>query len=123
MAKSGFTLVELLVVLAIIGTLLSLVAPRYNGAIDKSNVSVLRQNLSAIRDTIDKMHGDTGKFPQTLDELVERKYLPHVPIDPLTGSANTWVLEQSASPDTPGIVDVHSGAAGSIHGGKAFKDM
>ena len=66
----GFTLVELLVVMAIIATLLSIVAPRYFHTLDRSKETVLRQDLNIIRDAIDKFHGDTGAYPENLEELV-----------------------------------------------------
>lgn len=117
----GFTLIELLVVLTIIGTLLSIAAPRYTGSVDKANLAVLQQNLAAMRESIDKMHGDTGKYPQTLDELVTNKYLRRVPVDPITGSVKTWILEQSTDPNVPGVVDVYSGASGKTRQGQAYR--
>jgi len=119
----GFTLIELLVVLAIIGTLLSIAAPRYTGSVDRSNLAVLQQNLSAMRESIDKMYGDTGRYPQSLDELVTQKYLRRIPIDPITGSSTTWIPEQSTDSNVPGIVDVHSGAPGKTRQGQAYKSL
>lgn len=105
----GFTLVELLVVMAIIATLLSIVAPRYFHSLDKSKETVLRQDLNIMRDAIDKFHGDTGAYPENLEELVEKRYLRSIPVDPMTGSAETWVTlppPEGAS----GVYDVHSGS-------------
>ena len=119
----GFTLIELLVVLAIIGTLLSIAAPRYIGSVDKADLAVLKQNLSVLRESIDKLYGDTGRYPQVLDDLVARRYLRHVPVDPITGSSTTWQLEQSSDPESPGIVNVHSGASGKSKNGQLFKDL
>ena len=119
----GFTLIELLVVLAIIGTLLSIAAPRYTGSVDKSNLAVLQQNLSAMRESIDKMYGDTGRYPQSLDELVSQKYLRRIPVDPMTGLSTSWILEQSTDSNVPGIVDVHSGAPGKTRQGQAYKAL
>lgn len=123
MRRSGFTLIELLVVLAIIGTLLSIAAPRYSGSVDKADLAVLEQSLSAIRETIDKLHGDTGKYPQVLDDLVAKGYLRRIPVDPFTKSSTSWLLDQSNDVDNPGIVDVHSGAPGKARNGKAFRDL
>ncbi len=120
---TGFTLIELLVVLAIIGALLSIAAPRYTHSVDKANLAVLQQNLFALRDSIDKMHGDSGKYPQSLDDLVTNKYLRRVPLDPFTGSSASWVLEQSADPNNPGVIDVHSGALGKTAQGQFYKDL
>lgn len=119
----GFTLIELLVVLAIMGTLLSIAAPRYAGSVDKANLAVLEQNLDALRVSIDKMHGDSGKYPQTLDELVSKRYLRRVPVDPITGSRDSWILVPSTDPDDPGIVDVKSAAPGSARNGKLFSEL
>ena len=91
-AKKGFTLIELLVVMAIIATLLSLVAPRYFHSVDKSNEAVLRENLATLRDLLDKHYADTGKYPDNLQVLVAKKYLRSIPVDPVTGSAETWVI-------------------------------
>lgn len=106
----GFTLVELLVVMAIIATLLSIVAPRYFHTLDRSKETVLRQDLNIIRDAIDKFYGDTGAYPENLEELVEKRYLRSVPVDPLTGSAETWV---PVPPDgrAEGLYDIRSGSS------------
>ena len=88
---NGFTLIELLVVMAVIATLLSIVAPRYFNSIDRSREAVLRQNLSIMRDAIDKFYSDTGKYPLSLNQLVEERYIRAVPIDPMTESAQTWI--------------------------------
>lgn len=109
--KSGFTLIELLVVMAIIATLLTIAVPRYFGQIDKAKEAVLRENLSAIRDSIDKHHGDTGKYPATLDDLVTSKYFRKIPIDPITDSAATWVLIPPEDTSLGGVYDVRSGSA------------
>lgn len=107
----GFTLIELLVVLAIIATLLTLVVPQFFGQTDKARETVLRENLSSMRDSIDRFRADQGKYPQTLEELVEKKYLREVPLDPVTRSRSTW--KTSPSPDgKPGVYDVRSGAPG-----------
>src|SRR5512135_2921324 len=90
--RNGFTLVELLVVMAIIAMLLSLAAPRYFGSVDKSKEAVLHQNLAMTRQALDKFFGDNGKYPDSLDDLVARKYLRSLPVDPITGSATTWTI-------------------------------
>jgi general secretion pathway protein G len=121
-AQRGFTLIELLVVLAIIGTLLSLALPRYNGSVDKSKEAVLRQNVATLRDAIDKFHGDTGKYPQSLDDLVEKQYLRRIPLDPVTNSEKTWITVPSEDADDPGVMDVKSGASGKSRTGQLFQD-
>src|SRR5512132_3158518 len=88
----GFTLIELLVVMAIIATLLSLVAPRYFASLEKSKEAVLKQNLRVMREAIDQHYADREKYPETLEELVSKKYLRTIPPDPITESATTWVV-------------------------------
>jgi general secretion pathway protein G len=105
----GFTLVELLVVMAIIATLLSIVVPRYFNSLDRSREVVLQQDLSIMRDAIDKFYSDTGKYPSELAELVEKKYLRKIPVDPLTESAETWIAIPSTREDG-GVYDVRSGS-------------
>ena len=87
--RRGFTLIELLVVMAIIATLLSIAAPRYFGQVDTAREKALLQSLEVMRDSIDKFRADTGKYPATLTELVEKRYLRKLPVDPITESAET----------------------------------
>jgi general secretion pathway protein G len=89
MFQRAFTLIELLVVLAVTATLLSLVAPQYMGSIDAAKEQVLRENLASLRATLDKFHADTGRYPESLDELVTARYLRSVPLDPFTNSSAT----------------------------------
>ena len=88
----GFTLIELLVVMAIIATLLSIAVPRYFGSVDRSKEAVLKQNLRAIRDAIDKYYADNERYPESLQVLATGRYLRDVPVDPVTGSATTWIV-------------------------------
>lgn len=108
-SRRGFTLIELLVVLAIISTLLLLVAPSYFRKIDIAKETVLRENLRAARDVIDKFYGDNGRYPDSLDELVEKKYLRSLPVDPMTNSATTWQIVPVPSGDKGNVYDIHSG--------------
>lgn len=112
MRQQGFTLIELLVVLAIIATLLSLAAPRYSGSVDKASESVLKENLATLREAIDKHYGDTGKYPSTLQDLVTKRYLRRIPVDPITNSATTWLLLPPDNPQKGVVFDVKSGAKG-----------
>ena len=110
--KLGFTLIEILVVLAIIATLLSLVTPRYFNTVDRSKEVTLRHDLAAVRDAIDKFYSDNNAFPDTLDELVQRKYIRGVPVDPITESSTTWIFTPPSDIDTKGVIaDIHSGSA------------
>src|SRR5262249_38659416 len=86
LAAAGFTLVELIVVLAIIALLLSLAVPRYFAHVQHAKEATLKQDLNIMRDAIDKFHGDRGRYPETIDELVTMRYLRNVPQDPITES-------------------------------------
>jgi general secretion pathway protein G len=121
-AGSGFTLMELLVVLAIIASLLTLAMPRYFHSVDRSKEAVLRQDLMVMRDAIDKFFSDRGRYPTSLDELVERRYLRKVPPDPITESSESWVLVPPPDADgVTGVYDVRSGATGRSLDGEAFE--
>jgi len=119
---AGFTLVELLVVMAIIATLLTLAVPRYFGSVEKSKEAVLKQNLATLRDSLDKYYGDTGRYPDSLDDLVTKKYIRSIPLDPLTESASTWVLIPPVDPGKGAVYDVKSGAQGKASDGTAYGD-
>lgn len=120
--RRGFTLMELMVVMAIIASLLTLALPRYFHSIDRSKEAVLRQDLAVMRDAIDKFFADRGRYPTTLDELAEKRYLRKVPPDPITDSNSTWVV--LAPPDAEaagGVYDVRSGAPGRSLDGEAYE--
>lgn len=106
----GFTLVELLVVLAILATLLALAAPRYFQHVERSKEAVLRENLATLRDAIDQYHADTGRWPESLAALVDKRYLRAVPIDPVTERNDTWI--EVPPSEGSGVQDVRSGAEG-----------
>lgn len=120
--RRGFTLIELLVVMAIIATLLSIAAPRYFGQVDVAREKALAQSLEVMRDAIDKFRADTGKYPATLNELVEKRYLRKLPLDPITESAETWELVPPPDPNESGVWDVRSGARGSGRDGRPFAE-
>jgi general secretion pathway protein G len=121
--QSGFTLIELLVVFAIIATLLSLVAPRYFQSIDRSKEAALQENLATLRQALDKYQDDTGKYPNTLEDLVNARYLRKVPMDPVTESAETWVLVSPPDSKKGGVFNVKSGATGNSTSGKPYNDF
>lgn len=106
MMKKGFTIVELLVVLVIIALLLSIVVPRYIDKIDESKEIALRQNLSVLRYSIDKYYVDKGSYPEKLNDLVEKRYLREIPLDPMTGERNWKTTIDMQEGD--GIYDVSS---------------
>jgi general secretion pathway protein G len=107
---SGFTLIELLIVMAIIATLLSIAVPRYFHSLQHARETVLKQDLLLMREAIDKYYADLNEYPEKLPDLVEKKYLRSVPVDPFTRLADTWTVVASEDPDHPGVRDVQSGA-------------
>jgi len=110
--RRRFTLVELLVVMAIIATLLTIAVPRYFRSLQRSREAVLRQDLTTLRESIDKFYGDTGKYPQTLAVLVDKLYLRSIPVDPIAKAADKWIVVNSDDPEDNGVKDVRSGAEG-----------
>jgi general secretion pathway protein G len=120
MRAPGFTLVELLVVMAVLATLLTIVVPRYHSSVHRSKEAVLKENLYQLRDAIGKYHADKGKYPESLEALAAEKYLRKVPVDPVTDSAGTWVVVPAADPVTTGVWDVRSGAPGKSLDGTEF---
>lgn len=119
--KAGFTLIEMLVVMAVIALLLTIATPRYFASLDKSRDIALEENLKVLRITLDKFYGDKGRYPDDLNELVDMKYLREVPVDPVTGSSATWILDQARGSDETGIQDIKSGAIGSAHDGRRYE--
>jgi prepilin-type N-terminal cleavage/methylation domain-containing protein len=109
--ERGFTLIELLIVMAIIGTLLSIAVPRYFHSLRHARETVLKQDLSILREAIDKYYADLNQFPEKLPDLADKHYVRAIPVDPFTKLADTWTLIQSEDPDHAGIRDIHSGAA------------
>jgi general secretion pathway protein G len=101
----GFTLIEMLVVMTLIALLLTLAVPRYFSVLDNGRLNVQRQNVATIRDAIDKFFGDQGKYPDSLDELVVKRYLRQVPLDPLTEAPN-WVLIAPQDQSLGAVFDV-----------------
>ena len=120
--RAGFTLIELLVVMSIIATLLSIAVPRYFRTLERSRETVLRQDLSVMREAIDKHYGDYGQYPDSLVALVERHYIRAVPVDPFTKSADNWQMVVSDDADHPGIRDVHSAAEGKAADGTSYQE-
>lgn len=120
--QKGFTLLELLVALAIIALLLSVAAPNYIGSVDKARESILRENLATLRESIDKHYGDHGRYPQSINDLVQKRYIRRIPEDPVTGSTTTWVILPPDDPAKGGVYDVRSGARGKASDGSMYKD-
>lgn len=118
----GFTLIELVVVMAIVALLLSLAAPRYFQHVEKSKEAVLKSNLAATRDALDKFYGDTGKYPERLEVLVEKRYLRSMPFDPITDSRETWIVVPPNDPEKGGVYDLKSGAEGNGTDGTPYNE-
>ncbi|WP_426340216.1 type II secretion system protein [Pseudoduganella sp. S-14] len=121
--QGAFTLVELLTVLAIIAVLLTVALPRYLGSVDRSREVALKENLKVLRASLDKHHADYGRYPDSLEQLVERRYLRAVPVDPVTDSAMTWVTLPARDPGEQGIGDVRSGAGGAAKDGTPYESF
>jgi general secretion pathway protein G len=122
----GFTLIELLLALLLVALLSSLVAPIVTQGISRARESTLKEDLYQLRKAIDDYHADTGKYPAELAELVDKRYLRRVPVDPITEKRETWVLirdegNRSGSGDG-GIIDICSGSDQVAVDGSAFKD-
>jgi len=119
----GFTLIELLVVLAIAGSLLAIAMPRYFASVDHSREVALRHNLAAIREAIDRHYGDTGRYPNGLQELVDSRYLRSVPVDPISEKSSTWTIVAPDDPATGTMKDVRSGAEGNARDGTPYGNL
>uniref|UniRef100_UPI0040497284 type II secretion system protein n=1 Tax=Candidatus Saccharicenans sp. TaxID=2819258 RepID=UPI0040497284 len=116
-SRRGFTLIEILIVLSIIGILLGLAVPQYQMSVKRAKEAVLKENLFIMRKMIDQYYQDKHKYPPSLQSLVEENYLKTIPIDPITGSSETWVEVRQMPPvdeyipgENLGIVDVKSGS-------------
>jgi len=111
----GFTLIELIIVMAIIAILASIAVPSYLSSMKAAKEAVLKEDLHVMRNAIDSYTMDKGKAPQSLDDLVQAGYLKAIPTDPITHSDQTWVTNtsdtyESVDESEPGIDDVHSGS-------------
>jgi general secretion pathway protein G len=118
--RRGFTLIEVLIVMALVALLLTIAIPRLFGSLEKSRETALQENLKVMRTSLDKYYADKGHYPESLIQLVEDKYLRAVPIDPITESSTTWITENALGQDISGISDVKSGAPGNASDGTAF---
>ena len=104
----GFTLLELMIVVTIMGILATLAVPSYQSSVVKAKEAALRQDLSTFRDVLDQHKADQGKYPPSLSALVSAGYLRGIPKDPFTGAMTTW--QEITDPVEGGVVDIFSGA-------------
>jgi general secretion pathway protein G len=123
--QEGFTLIEMIIVIAIVTILVGIAAPIYKQHVLRAREAVLKQDLSAMRDAISQYTQDKNKAPQSLDDLVSAGYLHAIPKDPFTESNSTWQPVQEDVMDTldqtqPGITDVHSGSDRTSSEGTAY---
>ena len=130
--ERGFTLLELLVVMTIVGILAAIAVPALRDSPQRAREAALREDLFTMRSVIDQYHGDKGAYPPDLQTLVSSGYLRKIPIDPMTKSADSWVvaLEEitadaaasAETPPAPGVIDVHSGSPDKALDGSLYKD-
>lgn len=124
-ARGGFTLIELLVVLAVLAILASLIAPNYLERVSQARESVLRHDLAGFRTAIDQYYRDKARYPETLQDLVTGRYIREIPIDPVSGRHDSWVVvAPTAGPSgvlpAGKVFDVRSGASGTASDGTAY---
>jgi general secretion pathway protein G len=132
-SQAGFTLLELLVVMTIIGILAAVAVPALRDSPQRAREAALHEDLFSFRSVIDQYHGDKGYYPADLQTLVTDGYLRKIPLDPMTKSAETWVLtfeevstdastSSADQPAQPGIIEVHSGSTAKALDGTLYKD-
>ena len=121
---AGFTLLELMIVVMIIGILATIAQPMFRNAVIQAREAALRENLYVLRDAIDKYYADNDKYPQGLAELVEKRYVRRLPKDPITGSSETWqaVSFTDEKGQEAGIFDVKSGSDAVGSDGQRYSD-
>lgn len=117
----GFTLVELLLVLFVVALLASLVTPVVTSTIRRAQESSLKEDLHVMRKALDDYYTDKGRYPESLNQLVEKRYIRKIPVDPITEKKTTWVEVKGEGKDA-GVMDVRSGADGESADGTPYRD-
>ncbi|MCI0372628.1 MAG: type II secretion system GspH family protein [candidate division NC10 bacterium] len=122
--RRGFTFIEVLIVVTIIGILATIALPSFQLAVSKAKEAALKENLFILRDVIDQYYADQERYPPTLAELVEKRYLRRVPADPITGRDDSWAFAYATDEQGQenGIVDVRSGSEGVGLNGVPYKE-
>lgn len=118
----GFTMIELLVALAIMSLIVALAAPRYFSNIDRAREDVLREDLYVLRSALDHYYSDRNVYPNALSDLVTERYLRKIPVDPFTQSPHSWIVVPPADAALGGVADVKSGAPNTARDGTWLKD-
>ncbi len=123
-AAAGFTLIELMIVITIIGILATISQPMFRNAVLNAREAALRENLYVLRDTIDKFYADNDKYPDILTDLVDKRYVRKVPKDPITGSAESWLVVYFTDDkgQQAGIMDVRSGSEATGSDGQKYSE-
>ena len=116
----GFTLIEMLVVMAILATLLAIAAPRYFDSVERAKEAALLSNLRLLRDAIDRFQSDRNRYPETLQQLVTERYLRNIPRDAITDRTDTWTTTPPPGSNGGAVYDVHSGAASAARDGSSY---
>ena len=110
-AQAGFTLIEIMIVMAIVGILITIAEPSYRVQTVKAREAALKKDLFVMRDVIDQYAADHGAYPESLQELVDASYLRGLPVDPFTRATDTWIEVRETEADEPGgVFDIHSGS-------------
>ena len=122
--QAGFTLIELIVVMAIVALLVSIAAPRYFRSVERAKENTLRTSLNVMRDAIDQHLTDRGRYAEVLADLATARYLRELPEDPMTGRRDTWIALPPPidSASVGHVYDVRSGAAGRAGDGRLYAD-
>lgn len=120
--NKGFTLIELLVVMAIIATLMTIAMPRYFNSLQTSKETTLRQSLAVMREALDHYYGDTGHYPDSLEQLVEQRYLRAAPLDPITERRDLWQVLPPPEGTAGSVGDIKSGATGRARDGSLYAE-